>query len=71
MDIELTPEELPAPAIQELAQRAALGMSLSSTDAIGLIRHVLFQADQIEHVKVRLDPYLDEASGSPATVPVH
>lgn len=71
MDIELDPEELPAPKIADIAQRAAQGKGIDSAAALALLRHILFQADEIERTKVRLDPYLDKAHGNPALISLH
>jgi len=71
MDIELTPEELPAPKIKQIAQRAAEAKGIDSADALALIRHLLWQDDQIELTRVRLDPFLDKANGNPALISLH
>lgn len=66
MDIELTPEELSAPEIRAVANRAAEGNGIDSGAALALLRHIQWQADENERIRVRLDPYLDQAHGSPA-----
>lgn len=71
MDIELIPEELSAPKIKEIAQRATRAEGIESGDALALVRHILWQADQIELTKVRLDPFLDKAHGNPALISLH
>lgn len=71
MDIELTPKELSAPDLKAIAQRVADYGGIESSAAIALLRHIEWQADEIERTRVRLDSYLDKAHGSPAATPVH
>jgi len=66
MDIELTPAELSAMELLQIADRAADGNGIDSGRALALLRHIQWQADEIEKIRVRLDPYLDQAHGSPA-----
>ena len=66
MDIELTPAELSAPGLLQIASRAAEGNGIDSGAALALLRHIQWQADEIERIRVRLDPYLDQADESPA-----
>lgn len=66
MDIELTPEKMDAARIDAAAQKAAQGKGIDSGVALALLRHVLWQDEEMERLRVRLDPYLDRAHGSPA-----
>jgi hypothetical protein len=66
MDIELTPEELSASKIQQIATHTAEGNGIDSGAALALLRHILWLEDEREKTRVRLDPYLDQAHGSPA-----
>lgn len=65
------PKELPAPEIAQIERLAKEFNRVDSTYVQALLLHAQWQADEIERLKVRLDPYLDRAHGSPATVPVH
>lgn len=65
------PKELPAPEIAQIELWAKDCNHVDSTYVRALLLHVQWQADEIERIKVRLDPYLDEANGSPAAIPVH
>jgi hypothetical protein len=66
MDIELTPAELSATEILQIANHAAKGGGIDSGAALALLRHIQWQADEIEKIRVRLDSYLDQTHGSPA-----
>lgn len=70
MDIELAPKKLEAPDLQAIAKLAVEG-GLDIGSALALLRHVQWQDDEIERLRVRLDPYLDRVHGSPAEQPVH
>lgn len=72
MDIELTPKELSKEQITTLARIAVNADSggVSTAGVISLLRHILWQEDENEKIRVRLDPYLDQARGSPA-IPLH
>jgi hypothetical protein len=63
--------ELQVDDLYEIEGRARRFGSIDSKDALAILAHAQWQADEIERLKVRLDPYLDQAKGSPATVPVH
>lgn len=70
-DDEEEPKELPAPEIAQIEIWAKEYDRVDSAHVRALLLHAQWQADEIERLKVRLDPYLDRAHGSPATVPVH
>jgi hypothetical protein len=66
MDIELTPAEISAMELLQIAEHAAEGHGIDSGAALALLRHIQWQADELEKARVRLDSYLDQAHGSPA-----
>lgn len=65
------PKELSAPEIAQIELWAKDFNRVDSTYVRALLLHVQWQADEIERIKVRLDPYLDEANGNPSAIPVH
>jgi hypothetical protein len=62
-------QELPAAEIAAIARMAKEFNRINGKDALALLRHIQWQADQHELVKVRLDAYLDKTHGSPADAP--
>lgn len=64
-------QECPAAEITAIARRAEDFYRIDRRDASALLRHIQWQADEIERLKVRLDPYLDKTQGNPAAIPVH
>jgi hypothetical protein len=71
MDIELTPEKLPDGDLKRISEQASKGNGIDTGSAIKLIRHILWQDENVELVRVRLDHYLDTAHGNPALISLH